>query len=69
MAKELMGRKDIMSSILTLQNDPDFKAVLSNPEIINAVNSGDINKLLLHPDFQKLINHPTVKDISEQYSK
>ena len=68
MAKNLMGNKDVMTSILKLQNDPDFKAVLNNPEIINAVNSGDINKLLSNPDFLKLFDNATVKDLSRKYA-
>ncbi len=66
MSKQLLGDKDVMSSILSLQNDPDFKAVLNNPDILKAVKSGDISTLLTHPDFQKLLNHSAVKDISKK---
>ena len=52
-----------MKSIGNLQNDPDFMAVLNDPVIMSAVESGDINALTSNPKFLKLLNHPLVRGV------
>jgi hypothetical protein len=53
----------MMSSILELQNDPDMQAVLSDPELMRAVQSFDLEALRNNPKIQKLMNNTTVRDI------
>jgi len=59
----------IMSLILSMQNDPGVQEVLSDPEIMNAVLSGDIDTLKSNPKFMKLINHPTIRKIRNKVVK
>ncbi len=65
--QELMaGSPDIMKSIDSLQNDSDFQQVLTDPELMEAINSGDISELLASPMFLKLLDKPAVQEINKK---
>jgi len=66
LSKTLMADEKIMEMIMGLQNNPDFKAVLNDPEMMNAINTGNIEVILSNPKFQKLMNNSEVKSISHQ---
>lgn len=55
-----------MSSIADLQNDPEFMALITDPEIMSAVNSGDINALNSNPKFIKVMNNSKIRQINNQ---
>ena len=61
--EKMLSDKEIMSLIQTLQNDPEFNKVLQDPEIMKAVNSGDIAALQANPRFMMLLNNAAVKEI------
>ena len=61
--EKMLNNTEIMSLILTLQNDPEFKKILEDPEIMKAVNAGDVAALQANPQFMKLLNNTTVKEI------
>jgi hypothetical protein len=69
MTQRMMNDDEIMSMILTLQNDPNFKEILEDPVIMNAIASGDINTLLSNPKFLKLLDNPTIKEIGKKVQK
>jgi hypothetical protein len=58
--------KEIMSMIQSLRNDPDFKKILEDPEIMKAVQAGDVPALMANPRFMKLMNNATVKEIEKK---
>ena len=64
--EKMLNDKEIMALILSLQNDPDFKKVLEDPVIMKAVNEGDISALTANPQFMKLLNNTTVKEIQQK---
>lgn len=64
--QKMMGDMEIMGLIPSLQNDPDFKKALEDPEVMKAVNEGDIPALTSNPKFIKLLNNATVKDIQQK---
>jgi hypothetical protein len=64
--KKMLSDKEIMSLIQALQDDPDFKKVLEDPEIMKAVNAGDVAALQANPRFMKLLNSVTVKEIESK---
>ncbi len=59
----MLSDKETMSLIQTLQSDPEFNKILEDPEIMKAVNSGDIAALQANPRFMMLLNNATVKEI------
>ncbi len=64
--EKMMSDKDVVTMIQSLQNDPDFKKLLEDPEVMKAVQSGDIATLMANPQFMKLLNNPTVRDIEKK---
>jgi hypothetical protein len=53
----------MMTNILQLQNDPDMQAVLSDPELMRAIQSFDLQALQNNPKIQKLMSNSTVQGI------
>ncbi len=66
MQQSIVQNQGLMSSIMQLQNDPDMQAVLSDPEVMRAVQSMDFNALQNNPKIKKLMNNPQMKSISGQ---
>lgn len=66
MANKLMTDKEIMEMIVSLQNDPQFQAVLNDPDILNALKSGDNESLMKNEKFMQLKENPTMKKIGEK---
>ena len=62
--QSLLNDPDVMQMIQTLQNDPQFKAVMRDPAIMKAVQSGDLNALSQNPKMKALMNHSAVKSLS-----
>ncbi len=62
----MMSDKEIMNLIQGLQDDPDFKKILADPEIMRAVKNNDFATLLSKPEFMKLLNKPAVRTIEEK---
>lgn len=62
----LMSDQEIMGMILSLQNDPDFKKLLEDPEVMKAVSEGNIAALTANPKFMKLLGNPTVQEIQKK---
>ncbi|KHD04849.1 hypothetical protein PN36_00975 [Candidatus Thiomargarita nelsonii] len=65
----IMSSPDMMNTIMSLQDDPDFQAALQNPEVMRAVTSGDVNALLSNPLFMKLIENPRMKEIVQEVER
>jgi hypothetical protein len=63
---KMMNDQEIMGMIQSLQNDPEFKKVLEDPDIMKAVSEGDIPALMANPKFTKLLNNSTVQDIQQK---
>jgi len=64
--QRMMNDKEVMSMIQSLQNDPDFKKLLEDPKIMQAVNAGDATTLMADPRFTKLLSNPTVQEIQKK---
>ena len=63
---KMMNDKDIMGKIQSLQNDPEFMKILEDPGVMKAVNSGDLSALMANPQFLKLMNNSTIRDIEQK---
>ena len=68
-SKKMAGNAELMKMILALQSDADFQAILNDPEIMKAINSGNYDALTANPKFLKLLNKSAVKDISKKAVK
>jgi hypothetical protein len=64
--QKMLSNAEVMALIQSLQNDPDFKKALEDPDIMKAVNTGDVAALTANPGFMKLLNNATVKDIQNK---
>jgi hypothetical protein len=62
----MLQDQGVMEQIRALQNDPEMQALLSNPDIIRAVQSGDYSVLVNNPAFLRLLNNPRVKEIGKR---
>ncbi len=67
--RQMMGNEDIMKMIMSLQSDPEVQKLMSDPDFINSVNSGDINAIMNDPRLQNLLKNPTVKEIHKKVVK
>jgi hypothetical protein len=63
MQSSISSDPGMMTSILQLQNDPDMQAVLSDPELMRAIQSFDLQALQNNPKIQKLMRNSTVQNI------
>jgi len=66
---KMLGDSEIMDAIRALQNDPDFQKILQDPEIMKAVQTGDIDALMRNPAFMKLLNKQAVQDINKKLTR
>jgi hypothetical protein len=64
--RRLIGDQGVMESIMALQQDPQLKAALADPELMGLVMSGNIEALRNHPAFGRLMNHEGIRAIIEQ---
>jgi hypothetical protein len=65
----IVNDPEMMNSISSLQEDPQFQAILQDTEVMNAVTSGNLNELLNHPNFIKLLEHQKVQEIAKQITE
>jgi len=66
---KMMSDREVMGMIESLKDDPQFTKILEDPEIMNAVQSGDTAALMANPKFLQLLNNPTVRDIQQKVAK
>ncbi len=64
--RKMMNNHEIMDLIQSLQNDPEFMTLLEDPEILKAVNAGNVAALAANPKIMKLLENPTVQEIKKK---
>ncbi len=62
----ISGDPDIMRSISALQQDPDIQAVIRDPAIQRAVQSGNLLQLMKDPKIIKLLENRKIQDVSRR---
>lgn len=67
--ESLVQDQEAMASILTLQSDPQIQALLSDPAIVQAIQSGDYASLLENPKIQALENNAKLKQLIERQAR
>lgn len=63
MKNKILGNQETMGMIRSLQNDPQFREILNDPEIINAVKSGNTASLMNNEKLIRLKDNPLVREI------
>jgi hypothetical protein len=63
---KMLSDSELMDTIRALREDPDFQKILRDPEIMKAVQTGDIATLMRNPEFMKLLNKQAVQDINKK---
>ena len=64
--KGLMSDEKTMMMIMELADDPQIKAILSDPELMRAVSAGDIGALSSNPAITRLLANPRIRAIQQQ---
>ena len=59
----IMSNPDVLAQVMSLQQDPDLLAILNDPQVMQAVMSGQISVLQNHPKINQLESNPTVQSI------
>lgn len=62
--QRLMGDSSMVQQIMSLQSNPDMQAVLSDPEIMAAIQRLDFDALTNNPKIRKLMQNRDVQAIS-----
>ena len=62
----MMSDTSILTTILSLQNDPDMQAILNDPEIMRAVRSFDLDALSNNPKIKRLMNSVKIREIQKR---
>lgn len=66
---KMQGDAKVMDLVKSLQQDPDFQAVISDKEVLRAITAGDLNSLEHNSKIKALINNSTVQEIGQKLSK
>ncbi len=64
--ERILGDPEIMAIILSLQNDPDLQALLSDPAVVATIQAGDLSSLAKDPRVVKLLGKPQLKDVKKR---
>ncbi len=56
----------VVEGIAALKEDPDFQELLSDPGIVEALKTQDVNALMSNPKFLKILNSPVIREIAER---
>lgn len=56
----------MMQKIQSMAQDPTLQAIINDPQIQSALQSGDFASLMANPKIHQLMNHSTVKQITQQ---
>ncbi len=69
MQQSIMANQEILKMIMNLHDDPEIQAILKDPEIMQAVSSGDIAALIANPKFMRLLERAEIKAITGEVAK
>jgi hypothetical protein len=65
----LLSNEEILPILLSLQNDPEIQEILNDPDVMDAVLAGDLQRLMSNPKFMELLNHPKVRKIQDTFKE
>ena len=59
----VLAEPGVLALVMSLQQDPEVIAILNDPQIMQAIMSGQITTLQNHPKFHQLEANPTIQEI------
>ena len=66
MQSSMMQNPNVLSMILSLQDDPQMQALLADPDIMSAIESGNYAALMNHPKIIALTSNAKVREVIEE---
>ena len=63
--QSIVNNPSAMAKIETLQNDPLVQDILNDEATMRALSAGDLNTLMNDPKIKALMEHSTVRDITQ----
>ncbi len=64
--QKMLGDEQTMALVLSLKDDPEMQAVLEDPAVLAAIQSGDLAALTANPRFMKLLDNAKVNAIQKR---
>ena len=65
----LLADEASRKQVLSLQDDPQVRAILDDPATMRAVQSGDLGVLMNDPKLRALLDNPTVRSLVDQQAR
>ena len=62
--QQLVGDPASASALVGLSELPEMQEVLADPDILRAVETGDLDALANHPKIQRLMSHPSLQELT-----
>lgn len=69
MQNSLLSDPKSRDQVLSLGDDPQVQAILSDPATMRAIESGNLDALMNDPKLRALLENPTVRDLVQQRSR
>lgn len=60
--ERLIGENDTGGAMLSFLRDPDLQEIINDPDIMKAIEAGNIQAVITNPKCMKLMSKPAVKD-------
>ena len=67
--QNLVSSHDGMNAVMNFANNPDMKAVLNDPQVMQAIQNGDYNALMTSPAMKRLLDNPQTQSLIQSVLK
>ena len=67
--KKILEDPAMLAIVLSLQNDPDMRKIINDPEVAATIQTGDLSLLVNDPRFVKLLGKPQFKELVKRCSE
>jgi hypothetical protein len=67
--QNLVSTHDGMNAVTNFSNNPDMKAVLNDPQVMQAIQSDDYNSLMQSPVMKRLLDNPQTQALIQSVLK
>jgi hypothetical protein len=67
--RSLATDDSIMQIITSLHDDPDVQSVLSDPKVMQAMQTGDLPALMANPKLMELLANPKIQEIQRRSAR